>query len=107
MSLYLDTRGQSTLGIGICDRCKRKFPLASLKPDRNTPGLMVCEEDNDVFDPWRLPARQAETITLPFTRPDVNIAVAQEGEEQTLRILDDHVFYRDTDDEDYLREVIP
>lgn len=24
----------------------------------------------DVFDPYRLPARQTEVISLPFTRPD-------------------------------------
>lgn len=75
MALYVNTEGQPTLGIGICDRCSRKFPLADLKPDRNNPGLRVCDADNDEFDPYRLPARQAETITLPFTRPDESVAI--------------------------------
>jgi hypothetical protein len=38
--------------------------------DPNSPGLRFCEADLDVFDPYRLPARQTENIALPFTRPD-------------------------------------
>lgn len=75
MPIYLDTRGESTLGVGICDRCSRKFPLSKLTPDRNNPGLRVCDADNDEFDPYRLPARQTETITLPFTRPDESVSI--------------------------------
>lgn len=71
MPLYLDTRGKTTLGIGICGRCSRKFSLDDLQPDPNTPGLMVCRVDLDQFDPYRLPARQPDQITLRFTRPDV------------------------------------
>lgn len=71
MPIFLDTTGQPTLGIGLCARCSRKFPLAELHPDPNSPGLMVCDEDTDQFDPYRLPARQSEQITLMFTRPDV------------------------------------
>jgi len=78
MSIFLDTKGKATLGIGICDRCKRKFPLGELKPDRNSPGLRVCKDDNDEFDPYRLPPRQADRLVLPFTRPDVPLA---EGDE--------------------------
>lgn len=70
MPKYLDTRGHTTLGIGICDRCKIKFPLDELGPDPNTPGLRVCIDDRDEYDPWRLPAREADQITLPFVRPD-------------------------------------
>jgi len=70
MSVFLDTRGKSTLGIGICDRCSRKMSLDDLYPDANYPGLRVCRDDLDDFDPYRLPARQPETITLRFTRPD-------------------------------------
>lgn len=73
MPVFLDTTGQATLGIGICDRCKRKFPLAELLPDGNSPGLRVCRDDRDVFDPWRLPPRQVERITLPFYRPDESL----------------------------------
>lgn len=77
MSYFLDTTGQPTLGIGLCDRCRRKFPLAELLQDPNTPGLRVCIEDRDQFDPYRLPARQSERINLPFTRPDEKVTGVQ------------------------------
>jgi hypothetical protein len=70
MPKFLDTRGNTTLGIGICDRCKMKFPLGELYPDRNVPGLRVCDADNDQYDPWRLPARESDQLTLQFVRPD-------------------------------------
>ena len=79
MGLYLDTRGLAYAGIGICDRCSRKFPIGELMPDRNYPGLRVCKEDLDELDPYRLPARQTERITLPFVRPDVPIATDPAG----------------------------
>lgn len=71
MSVFLDTRGRSTLGIGICGRCSRKFSLDELHPDPNYPGLRVCKDDLDDYDPYRLPARQTEDISLRFPRPDV------------------------------------
>lgn len=79
MPLYLDTRGRSTLGIGICARCSRKMSLDDLHSDPNFPGLMVCVADLDEFDPYRLPARQSEDITLRFVRPDVSIATDPAG----------------------------
>jgi hypothetical protein len=48
-------------------------------PDPNSPGLRVCREDLDELDPYRLPARQTERITLPFVRPDVSVATAPAG----------------------------
>lgn len=71
MPVFLDTRGNPTLGIGICGRCSQKFPLHELQDDPSIPGLKVCEADRDAFDPYRLPARQVEDMTLPFCRPDV------------------------------------
>lgn len=76
MPTFLDPRGRSTYGIGICGRCSRKMFLEELSPDPNSPGLLVCAEDLDVLDPYRLPARQTEQITLPYNRPDVNIDVS-------------------------------
>jgi hypothetical protein len=70
MSIWLDTRGLSTLGIGLCDRCSRKMSLTQLMSDPNSPGLRVCREDLDQLDPYRLPPRQPDTIVLPFVRPD-------------------------------------
>jgi len=70
MALFLNPRGKTTFGIGICGRCSRKMSLDDLHPDPNSPGLMVCRKDLDQFDPYRLPARQPENITLRFVRPD-------------------------------------
>lgn len=70
MSVFLDTRGRSTMAIAICGRCSRKFPYDDLMPDPNNPGLRVCKDDLDEYDPYRLPARQTENITLRFPRPD-------------------------------------
>tara|TARA_R110000868_G_scaffold42198_14_gene143261 strand:- start:3445 stop:4068 length:624 start_codon:yes stop_codon:yes gene_type:complete len=74
MPVYLDTRGNSVLSVAICDRCNRKFAYVDLMPDPNFPGMRVCKDDLDKFDPWRLPARQTENIALRFPRPDVSIA---------------------------------
>ena len=70
MSVFLDTRGRSSLSVAICGRCSRKFPYDELMPDPNYPGLRVCEADLDNYDPYRLPARQTENIALRFPRPD-------------------------------------
>ena len=72
---FLDTRGQAVYGVGLCGRCSAKLPLGELHSDPNSPGLMVCKDDLDVLDPWRLPARETEDINLPFVRPDTNIDV--------------------------------
>lgn len=73
MSLYLDPTGQPTYGIAICGRCSRKFLLSELSPDPNFPGLMVCREDRDEYDPYRLAPRAPDQIVLPFNRPDTPI----------------------------------
>ncbi len=71
MPLYLPvTSKQGTVAIAVCDRCKLKVHYSALQPDRNSPGLMVCDKCNDVKDPYRLPARQTEVINLRRPRPD-------------------------------------
>lgn len=70
MPVFLDTTGRSSLAVGICGRCSRKFPIDDLMPDPNYPGLRVCRQDLDDYDPYRLPARQTENITVRFPRPD-------------------------------------
>lgn len=70
MSVWVDTTGYPTYAIGICARCSIKFPLDELQPDINYPGLMVCRDDADDLDPYRLPPRQVEEITLSHPRPD-------------------------------------
>jgi hypothetical protein len=70
MPLFIDPTGRSTFGIGVCARCWQKFSLEDLYSDPNSPGLKVCLNDLDDYDPYRLPARRTEDITLPFYRPD-------------------------------------
>jgi hypothetical protein len=53
-------------------------------PDPNFPGMRVCKDDLDNFDPWRLPALQTENIALRFPRPDANIATGPIGGNQLL-----------------------
>jgi hypothetical protein len=84
MPVYLDTRGNSVLSVAVCDRCNRKMAYVDLMPDPNFPGMRVCKEDLDKFDPWRLPARQTENIALRFPRPDVSIATAPIGGNQIM-----------------------
>lgn len=74
MSIFLDPTGRTTYGIGLCARCSRKFSLDDLFSDPNSPGLKVCEADLDEYDPYRLPPRQPEDITLRFVRPDLPLA---------------------------------
>lgn len=73
MSKFLDTTGRSTLGIGLCARCSRKFSLDDLQPDPNYPNLMVCRDDTDNYDPYRLAPRGPDKIVLPFVRPDESV----------------------------------
>ncbi len=75
MPNFLDTLGLSRLSIAICDRCKMKRPWVKLGSDPNSPGLRVCQDRDcrDELDPYRLPARGTEEITMPWTRPDVDV----------------------------------
>ena len=98
MSKWLDTRGRPHLSLGICDRCQRKFAWDDLIPDGNSPGLRVCKDDWDELDPYRLPARQTENISLPWARPDVNISDDPSG----VVTEDDNQFLVTEDQEGYL-----
>ncbi len=98
MPRYLNTRGNTTLAIGICGRCSIKMPLDKLLPDPNSPGLLVCEKDLDQYDPYRLPARQPDNILLPFLRPDVPLATNPSG----FITQNEEQFLITEDDEDYL-----
>lgn len=103
MPKFLNTLGNSTLGVGLCGRCSKKFPLGELHPDRNTPGLMVCDKDNDEFDPYRLPALQDDRLILPFTRPDVPLDGTNDPINVLLAFLVTQDFeYFITEDDDYL-----
>jgi hypothetical protein len=74
MPTWLDTRGNSVLTVAICDRCKRKVPYSDIRSDGNIPAIRVCGDGcSDQFDPYRLPARQPERISVRFPRPDDNL----------------------------------
>lgn len=76
MPRFLDTRGNASVAIFICDRCKMKRPIDEQMSDPNFPGLRVCQQGcADEKDPYRLPARKTERINLRFPRPDVSVAV--------------------------------
>jgi hypothetical protein len=44
--------------------------LDDLASDANSPGIRACRDCRDLFDPYRLPARKTERITVRHPRPD-------------------------------------
>lgn len=76
---WLNTRGGSVLTIAICDRCKMKRAYDDIQQDGNIPGLRVCKFGcSDVKDPYRLPMRQPEKISVRFPRPDEPVGTPSE-----------------------------
>jgi hypothetical protein len=74
MGIFLDTIGNASLAIFICDRCRMKRAMDEQMPDPNFAGLRVCQQGcADQKDPYRLPARKTERINLRFPRPDVSL----------------------------------
>ncbi len=73
MPRFIDTRGHTKVAIAICARCGLKHRYDELRQDPNFPGLYVCDDDYDQFDPYRLPARKTELINLDHPRPDIGI----------------------------------
>lgn len=59
------------VAIAICGRCSEKYPYQKLRADGNNPGLRVCGDCWDPLDPYRLPPRQIENISLQWPRPDL------------------------------------
>lgn len=92
MSLYLDTRGLTSLSIAVCDRCHMKRSITELAPDPNNPGIRACRDRGciDQFDPWRLPARSPDQIAVRYPRPDAPIGtnpagyISEDGDEFIL-----------------------
>jgi len=69
VSLYLPVRTRGSAAITVCPRCQFKFHYDDMKQDPNNK-IWVCKDCCDLYDPWRLPARQAEDISLRHPRPD-------------------------------------
>ena len=75
MPRFLNTEGNATIAIFVCDRCRMKRAIVEAMPDPNFPGLKVCQQGcADQKDPYRLPARKTERINLQYPRPDVSVA---------------------------------
>lgn len=66
MSLW----GESHAPNGVCDRCHLRMAYRDMVPDPNVPGLYMHENCRDNYDPYRLPTRPSEDITLQHPRPD-------------------------------------
>lgn len=62
-----------SMAVTLCPRCGLKYYYGELKQDPNTK-VWMCEGCVDIYDPWRLPARHAENITLLRPRPDISVA---------------------------------
>jgi len=79
MSRFLNPTGKSTYGLALCARCSRKFSLEDLQADPNFPALMVCRDDLDDYDPYRLAPRAEDPVALSFVRPDTSLATDPSG----------------------------
>lgn len=66
---YLTVNTSGSAAIAICPRCAIKVQYDDLKQDPNNK-QWYCASCVDLYDPWRLPARQAENISLNHPRPD-------------------------------------
>lgn len=70
MSKYLNTLGEANLAIFICPRCKFKRKIGDMVTDPNTQ-LKVCRFGcQDQKDPYRLPSRKPEKISIRYPRPE-------------------------------------
>lgn len=72
MSKFLPVRTKGTAAIAVCPRCQKKIYYDELKRDPNN-GNYYCGDCVDIYDPWRLPARATENISLQHPRPDVEL----------------------------------
>lgn len=70
MSLYIKVATSGTVAVGICDRCSFKFSLNDLSSDVDYQGLRVCDKCSDLPDPYRLPMKATEDITVHSPRPE-------------------------------------
>lgn len=70
---FLPVRTSSSVSIGICGRCRTKKYLSDLRSDPNVPGLRVCRECSDEFDPYRKGLRSTEDISISHPRPDESL----------------------------------
>ncbi len=66
------------VAIAICDRCNFQFKNRELSDDRDKPALFVCDECNDIKNPWKLKPEQPDDICLKYPRPDTPLVMGDE-----------------------------
>lgn len=85
------------LAKAVCQRCNFKVAYTELREDGNVAKLMVCRDCWDEKDPYRLPARQTEDITLQNPRPDKPVPVSSN------RLESEDGFYIMSEDGTYIK----
>ena len=75
MSLFLPVRSKGNMAIAICPRCQKKVYYSDLRPDPNNLER-YCGNCVDELDPYKLPPRAPETISLQYPRPDTELSDA-------------------------------
>lgn len=78
MTTYLPYKSKGSCAIAFCDRCGEKVYYDELISDGNSPGMKVSKNHPgcwDVKDPWRLPARKTENISLRHPRTDADVSI--------------------------------
>ena len=70
MSKFLPVSPHGTVAIALCNRCQTKVQYTDLRQDPNNLNW-YCIDCVDQLDPWRLPTRRPEDISLQHPRPDV------------------------------------
>jgi hypothetical protein len=63
MGLYLPISTKGHVAIAICPRCRKKIQYDDLVQDPNDK-QDYCADCVDEYDPYRLPARRTEDISL-------------------------------------------
>lgn len=70
MSLYLPVQEVGGhYAIAVCPRCKFKMYYGDLVADPNTKQMM-CPKCVDLYDPYRLPPKAPDQMTLQYPRPE-------------------------------------
>lgn len=94
MSKYLNTLGQDNLAIAVCPRCKFKVRYVDLQIDPNDQQYR-CPKCVDLYDPYRLPPRAPDQISLQYPRPDEPLEISNIDEV----VLEDGTYWvTDTDE---------
>lgn len=70
--LYLPVNLKGNAAIAVCPRCHFKMQYDDMCQDPNTK-VWMHKHCVDKYDPWRLPARQPENISLRHPRKDEDL----------------------------------